>query len=41
MTGEIDDLFSAVNVGATPLDTDECTGLIPDWVATRSDFEPD
>lgn len=32
------DLFAPVDDGATPLDPDECAGLIPDWVATRSDL---
>ncbi|HEY5970539.1 MAG TPA: mobile mystery protein B [Pseudoxanthomonas sp.] len=33
-----DDLFAAADDGATPLDPDECAGLIPGWVATRSDL---
>lgn len=38
MPGGGGDLFTADDDGATPLDPDECTGLIPDWVATRSDL---
>lgn len=32
------DVFALVDDGATPLDPDECAGLIPDWITTRSDL---
>ncbi len=38
MQSGADDLFSAVDDGATPLYPDEYAGLIPGWVATRSDL---
>jgi len=38
MPGATSDLFAPVDDGATPLEPDECTGLIPDWIATRSDL---
>ena len=38
MPGGAVDLFAAVDDGATPLDPDESAGLIPGWVATRSDL---
>ena len=38
MPGATSDLFASVDDGATPLEPDECTGLIPDWIATRSDL---
>lgn len=34
----VDDLFTPIDQGATSLDPDECAGLIPGWVATRSDL---
>lgn len=33
-----DDLLAPDDDGATPLDPDECEGLIPAWVATRGDL---
>ncbi|HVR82381.1 MAG TPA: hypothetical protein VHF02_09930 [Luteimonas sp.] len=38
MQGAAGDLFAPVDDGATPLDPDECAGLIPDWITTRSDL---
>src|SRR3546814_9717451 len=38
MPGAASDLFAPVDDGATPLEPDECAGLIPDWIATRSDL---
>lgn len=38
MPGAANDLFAPVDDGATPLEPDECAGLIPDWIATRSDL---
>lgn len=38
MRGGVDDLCAPADDGATPLDPDECEGLIPGWIATRSDL---
>lgn len=38
MHGAGSDMFAPVDDGATPLDPDECDGLIPAWIATRSDL---